>query len=140
MASAVFNKFKQRIMDGTIDLDTDDIRVALFSSAYTVDIDAHENWSDISSDEISEVTTGYTAGGTPLEVTISIDDTDDEGVFDAADAIWTSSTIVARGAIIYDVTATSSPLVCWIDFAADKSSSAGDFKITWASEGILNLG
>jgi len=137
IASSVYNSFKARIMDGTIDLDTHVINVALFSSAYSVDIDADEDWADISADEISGV--GYTAGGSPLTVTISIDDTDDEGVFDAGNARWTNSTITARGAVIYDNTATSSPLICWIDFGSDKSSSSGDFKITFASEGILNL-
>lgn len=140
MASVVYNSFKSDIMKGNIDLDTDTIKIALVTSSYTADIDAHEFFDDITN-EVSG--TGYTAGGETLaSVTVSIDDTDDEGVFDAADVTWTSSTITARGAVIYKSTGTAStsPLVCYIDFGSDKTSTGGSFTITFAAEGILNLG
>lgn len=140
MASVVYNSFKSDIMKGNIDLDTDTIKIALVTSSYTADIDAHEFFDDITN-EVSG--TGYTAGGETLaSVTVSIDDTDDEGVFDAADVTWTSSTITARGAVIYKSTGTAStsPLVCYIDFGSDKTSTEGSFTITFAAEGILNLG
>lgn len=138
MASVVYNSFKQKIMDGSIDLDTDTIKVALVTSSYTPDIDTHEDYADLT----NEVTgTGYTAGGETLTVTISKDTTDDEGVFDALDVTWSSSTITARGAVIYKDSGVDSTswLICYIDFASDKTSTADDFTITWDSEGILNL-
>ena len=42
MSDIIFNDFKKNIMNGTIDLDTDDIRLALVTSAYTADQDDHE--------------------------------------------------------------------------------------------------
>jgi hypothetical protein len=140
MASVVYNSFKKKIMDGSIDLDTDTIKVALVTSSYSPDIDSHDFFDDVT----NEVTgTGYTAGGATLgSVTVTADNTDDEGVFDAADTTWSSSTITARGAVIYKSTGTdsTSPLIAYIDFGADKSSSSGNFTIQWNSEGILNLG
>lgn len=138
MASVVYNSFKRDIMNGSIDLDTDTIKVALVTSSYTPNIDTHDNFDDITS-EVSG--TGYTAGGATLSVTVSVDTTDDEGVFDAVDTTWTTATVTARGAVIYKSTGTSSTskLICYVDFGSDKTSTAGDFTIQWNSEGILNL-
>jgi hypothetical protein len=48
-------------MNGTLDLDTATIKLALFSSSMTVDLATHDTFSDIS----GEIATGngYTAGG-----------------------------------------------------------------------------
>lgn len=139
MASVIYNSFKRDIMNGSIDLDTDTIKVALVTSSYVPDIDNHDKFDDIT----NEVTgAGYTAGGETLaSKTVTVDNTDNEGVFDAADVTWANATITARGAVIYKSTgvASTSPLVCYIDFVTDKISSNGDFKITWDAEGILNL-
>lgn len=139
MADIVFNNFKKNIMNGSIDLDTDTIKVALVTSTYTPDQDTHEFFSSVTN-EVSG--TGYSAGGAALANKAVTEDTvDDEGVFDADDTSWASSTITARAAVIYKDTgvAATSPLICYIDFGADKSTTAGTFLITWNAEGLLNL-
>lgn len=139
MADTIYNSFKRDIMNGGIDLDTDTIKVALVTSTYTVDQDAHDNFDDITN-EVSG--TGYTAGGATLaSVTVTVDNTDNEGVFDAADVTWSTSTITARGAVVYKSTgvASTSKLICFLDFSTDKTSTAGDFVIQWGAEGIVNL-
>ena len=139
MADIIYNSFKAKIMDGSIDLDTDTIKVALVTSTYTPDQDVHDFFDDVT----NEVTgTGYTAGGASLaSKAVTVDTTDNEGVFDAADVTWATSTITARGAVIYKSTGTASTsaLICYLDFTTDKTSSAGDFTIAWNAEGILNL-
>jgi len=139
MADVIYNSFKQKIMNGSIDLDTDTIKVALVTSSYTPNQDTHDFFDDVT----NEVTgTGYTAGGGALDnKAVTADTTDNEGVFDADDETWSTSTITARGAVLYKDTGTAStsPLICYIDFGADKSSSAGNFTVSWAAEGILNL-
>jgi len=139
MASVIYNSFKKDIMNGSIDLDTDTIKIALVTSSYTPDIDNHDKFDDIT----NQVTgPGYTAGGETLaSKTVTQDNTDNEGVFDAADVTWANSTMTARGAVIYKSTGTdsTSPLICYLDFTTDKTSSNGDFKITFDAEGILNL-
>lgn len=127
-------------MDGSIDLDTDTIKVALVTSSYTPDQDAHEDYADITNEVANG--NGYTTGGETLaNAAVTIDDTDNEGVFDADDVTWSASTITARGAIVYKDSgvAGTSWFICYLDFGSDQSSSSGDFTIQWNAEGILNL-
>jgi len=143
MASFVYNAFKHRQLGDTsltpINLKTDTIKLALLTSSYTPDQDAHNFFDDITN-EVSNSGT-YSAGGATLTVTTSQDDTDNEGVFDATDVSFTSATITARYAVIYKSTGTAStsPLICLIDFGSNQTSTAGSFTITFAAEGILNL-
>ena len=136
MASVIYNIYKKSIRDGDLDLAADTIKVALVTSSYTVDIDAHLDFADITN-EISG--TGYTAGGATLTTkTVTQDDTNNRGVFDADDVTWAVATFTARGAVVYQDTGTpaTSILMFYIDFAEDKSPSEEDFTITWASTGI----
>lgn len=138
---AVYNSFKSKIMDGSIDLDTDNINVSLHTDAYTANIDTHVFYSDVTASEVANGN-GYTTKGVSLaSKSVATDTTDDEGVFDAADVTWSSSTITARYAIIWKNTGTNttSPLIAYVDFGANKTSDNGNFIITWSSEGILNL-
>lgn len=126
-------------MNGGIDLDTDTIKVALVTSSYTPDQDAHDFFDDITNEVVG---TGYTAGGAALaNKAVTADNTDNEGVFDADDLTWAASTITARGAVIYKSTGTASTsaIIAYIDFGSDKTSSSGNFTIQFAAEGILNL-
>ncbi len=140
MASVLYNSFKRDIMNGSIDLDTDAINVMLVTSTYTPNIDTHTKRSDITN-EVSG--TGYTAGGSALaSKVVSVDTTDDEGVFDAADLSWTTSTITARGAVLYKArggASSADELIGYVDFVTDRISSAGTFTIQWDTEGIINL-
>ena len=140
MADIVYNSFKKNIMNGSIDLDTDTIKVALVTSSYTPNQDTHEDFADVTNEITS---TGYTAGGSALaNKAVTADNTDNEGVFDADNVTWANSSITARGAVVYKDTGTAatSLLICYIDFTSDKSSSTSDFIIQWNTEGILNLG
>lgn len=143
MASGVYNKFKQFILDNTangrVDFDADTIKVALVTSAYTPNFDTHDFFDDVTNEVVG---TGYTAGGATLgSPTITLDTTNDRVDFDAADTSWTSSTITARGAVIYKSTGTpsTSPLIAYIDFGTDQISSAGTFLIQWNASGILRV-
>lgn len=139
MADVIYNSFKKDIANGSIDLDTDTIKVMLVTSTYTPDQDAHTKRSDVT----NEVTgTGYTAGGATLaSATVTQDNTNNRGVFDAADVTWSASTITARGAVLYKSTgvAANDNLIAYIDFGADKTSTSGDFTIQWNASGILTL-
>jgi hypothetical protein len=140
MATVIYNSFKKKIMDGSIDLDTDTIKVALTTSSYTADQDAHDFFDDITN-EVAASGTYAAGGGTLANKAVTQDNTDNEGVFDADDVSFTTATITARYAIIYKSTGTAatSPLIAAIDFGTDKTSTGGTFTITWAAEGILNL-
>ena len=122
-----------------IDLNSDTIKVALCTSTYTPDQDAHDYFNDIT----NEVTgTGYTAGGATLgSAAVSYTGGTNTFAFDGADVSWATSTITARYAIVYDSTGTSStsPLICYVDFGADVSTTAGTFTLTWDAAGICTV-
>ena len=139
MSNQVYNSFKKNSMVGAINLSADTIKVALVTSAYTVDIDAHQYYSDITGEVVGA---GYTTSGATLSgVTVTTDLANDRSVFDASDVTWASSTITAAAAVIYKVgaAAASSPLIGFVDFGGSKSSSNGDFVIQWNTDGILTL-
>lgn len=140
MASVTYGKFGKNLMNGTIgDLTSVTVKCALVTSSYTPDIDNHEFFSDIT----NEITgTGYTAGGATLSSkTVTYDSTDNESVFDAADATWSSSTLTARGAVVYKSTGTAatSPLIRYIDLGSDQKSLSSTFTVVFDAEGIINL-
>lgn len=143
MADVIYNSFKGKIMDGSIDLDTDTIKVVLVTSSYTPNIDTHTQYSHIT----NQVTgTGYTAGGATLaNKSVAVDTTNDRAKFDADDTTWTTASITARGAIIYKYVDNAgspddtSPLICYKDFGADVTSTNADFTIKWHADGILYL-
>jgi hypothetical protein len=140
MASLIYNSFKKNIANGSIDLDTDTIKVALVTSSYTPDQDTHEDMADVTNEVSSS---GYTTGGETLaNKTITQDNTNNRAVFDADDVTWTSTSMTARGAVIYKSTGTAATdlLIAYKDFGSDKTSSNGDFTITWDADGILYLG
>ncbi len=141
MASAIYNEYKKEI--GNIAWDSANIRVMLVDNTYTLDIDAHSNKDDIDSLTVEVSGTGYTADGELLSnKAIARDDTNDWSKYDADDVTWASSTITARGAIVYLDTGTpaTSTLIAYVDFVTDKSSSAGDFIIQWHTDGVFRLG
>ena len=89
--------------------------------------------------------TGYSAGGNTLtNVTPTVSST--TALTDFADTTWSSSTITARGALIYNSSTTAGSAnraVAVVDFGSDKTTSAGDFTITFptadASTAIIRI-
>lgn len=117
--------------------------VILVSGLTTPDQETHDTYADVTSDEVTGG--AYIKGGQELTGSVRVVGTapNKTGVWDAGDVVWENSSIVnASGAVIYfsgGSADTSKPLVAFIDFGALKSSSNGDFKITWNTDGILNL-
>ena len=72
--------------------------------------------------------TGYSAGGGTLT---RVDPTSSgtTGFTDFADLTFSSSTITARGALIYNDSASGDPSIVVLDFGSDKSSSSGEFTV-----------
>lgn len=137
----VYNAAKCSFLKADIDLESDTIRLILMTDSYTPDIDTQDFWNDISANEVSG--TGYSSGGATLaNKTVTQDDTDDEGVFDADDVTWTTSTFTARYAVLVKWTGVSSTsdLIGYWDFGSNKSPSGVDFTVQFAAEGVINLG
>ena len=141
MASKLYGQFLQQALNKEVDWDTDTIKVALLSNAYTPDQDAHNYFDDVVANEVTG--TGYTQGGiTLLNKTNTYNAATNVITLDADDVTWSSSTITARYAVIYDAspaTNATRPLIGYVDFGSDQSSSNGNFTITWDATGIVRI-
>lgn len=142
MATVIFNSFKKKIMDGSIDLDTDTIKASFHTSSYTPDQDSHDFWDDTTNEVSSSgsYTAGISGGITLTNKAVTQDNTDNEGVFDADDLSVTSFTGTFQWIVLRKDTgvASTSPLICAIDVTS-VSATAGTVTVTWNSEGIINL-
>jgi len=122
ITQALCSSFKQQILLGEHDLDTDVIKIALYTSAATL---SAATTAYTTSDEV--VGTGYTAGGNTLAgATVSLTGT--TAFVDFTDTTWTTATITARGALIYN-SSKSNKAVAVLDFGSDKTSTAGSFTV-----------
>jgi hypothetical protein len=117
------------------------LKVMLTTSSYVPNQDTDEFITICNSNESTG--TGYTAGGATLAVTAP---TYDGGTnvlkLDATDATWNiTGTLTCRYAVIYKDTGTAStsPVLGYIDFAADKVPENGAFTIVWNANGVFQL-
>lgn len=141
MASKMYGPFLQKALNKEVDWDSDTIKVALVSSAYTPNQDSHDYWDDVVANEVSG--TGYTAGGQTLEgKTNTYDSANNVIVLDANDVVWSGSTITARYAVVYNdsgATTAQKVLIGYVDFGSEQSSTNGNFTITWDATGIVRI-
>jgi hypothetical protein len=86
--------------------------------------------------------TGYSAGGAAL-TNVNPTSSGTTGFTDFDDLTFSSSTITANGALIYNDTASGDPAVCSLAFGGDKTSTSGDFTIQFptadASNAIIRI-
>jgi len=115
-------------------------KIALYTSSATM---SASTTAYATTNEVSG--TGYTAAGNTLT---NVDPTTSgtTALTDFADSTWSSSTITARGALIYNSSTTAGSAnraVCALDFGADKTSTSGDFTIQFpaadASNAIIRI-
>ena len=81
--------------------------------------------------------TNYTAKGASLtRVDPSISGT--TALTDFTDLTFSNVTLTARGALIFNDSASGDPSVCVLDFGADKSASSGDFTVVFPTADSSN--
>ncbi len=140
ITQAVCTSFKQEILVEGHDFTAttgDTFKIALYSSSATL---SASTTAYSATNEVSNSGT-YTAGGGSLTaVTPTTSGT--TALCDFADASFTSATITARGALIYNSSASNKAVVV-LDFGGDKTSTSGTFTIAFpaadASNAILRL-
>jgi hypothetical protein len=141
MPSANFRNLPDHLARAAINFSTASFKCLLVSSVPSeANLDAWVNRSDVT----GEVTgTGYTAGGVAVSATVSSVDTTNNRIavtFANLSPGWTSSTITAAAAIIYQDTGTASTskLVTMVDFGGNVSSSSGNFSVTFSTPLYIN--
>jgi len=131
--------FKKEVLEGLHDFNAsggNTYKLALYtnSASFTAATTVYTATNEVSG-------TGYSAGGGTLT---NIDPTTSgtTALIDFADLTFSSATITARGALIYNST-NGNRTVCVLDFGADKTSTAGDFTIVFptadASTAIVRI-
>jgi len=127
--------FKQELLTATHDFTNstgNTFKLALYdnNASFTAATTAYTGTDEVSG-------TGYSAGGGTLtNVTPTTSGT--TALTDFADLTFSSATITARGALIYNDTAAGDPSVVVLDFGADKTSTAGDFTIVFPTADASN--
>lgn len=136
ITQAMCTSFKADLFGGVQDLDTDVIKIALYTS--TANLDASTTAYTTSNEVVG---TGYTAGGNTLSGA-AISSSGTTAFVDFSDTSWSTATITARGALIYN-SSKSNKAIAVLDFGSDRSSSGGTFTIQFpaatASDAILRI-
>lgn len=142
ITTAMCTSFKEELLGGIHDLDTDDIKVALIkvSPAGTYNA-ATTNYSDVTGNSDEASGTNYSAGGQSLG-TPAITSTGTTAFVDFADETFANVTLSTTGCIIYNAS-KSNKAICVIDFGGTVSATAGDltleFPVADASNAIIRI-
>jgi hypothetical protein len=133
--------FKQQILQGVHNFTNgtgNTFKLALYdnSASFTAATTAYTATNEVPNSG------SYTAGGGTLtNVTPTTSGT--TAFTDFADLSFTSATITAFGALIYNDTVAGDPTVCVLDFGGAKTSTAGTFSIIFpaatATDAIIRI-
>ena len=136
--------FKQQLLEGVHDFRAsggDTFKLALYTNSATFDA---TTTAYTATNEVGDSGTYAAGGGTLTNVNPSASGT--TAFTDFADLSFTSATITARGALIYNTTPAhtyTNPTVVVLDFGSDKTSTAGTFTIQFptadASTAIIRI-
>lgn len=145
ISQAMCTSFKVELLNGIHAFGTTVVRgattadtfyLALYTSSATLDA---TTTAYTATNEVSG--TGYSAGGQAL-TTVAPTSSGTTAFLDFDDETWTTATITARGALIYNST-QSNKAVAVLDFGGDKTSTAGDFTVVFptadASNAIIRI-
>lgn len=142
ISQAMCTSFKVQLLSGAQNFNTGTTKVykiALYTSAATLGAGT-TTYSGSTTGEVASGG-GYTTGGETLVVSQIPTSTGTTAFIDFDDVTWTTATITARGALIYN--STDDTAVAALDFGSDKSSTAGDFTIIFptadASNAIIRI-
>jgi hypothetical protein len=140
ITQAMCTSFKVELLNGihafgtTVargDTTADSMYIALYTSSAALDATttAYSVTNEVSG-------TGYVAGGNALTA-VAPTSSGTTAFTDFNDTTWSTATITARGALIYNST-QSDKAVAVLDFGADKTSTAGDFTIVFPTADSSN--
>ena len=136
ITQSLVTSFKVEILDGIHNFGVgvvrgstaaDTFKIALYTASATLDATttAYSATNEV-------VGTGYVAGGNTLVISQVPTSTGTTAFLDFSDSSWTTSTITARGALIYNST-QSNKAVAVLDFGSDKTTVAQTFTVVFPS-------
>ena len=135
ITSAMCSSFKKELLEGKhnfLNSGGDTFKLALYTSSASL---GAGTTAYTTSEEVSG--TGYSAKGNTLtRIDPSLDGT--TAITDFVDTTFSSSTITARGALIFNEDTTGDTSVIVLNFGSDKASSSGDFVISFPAANASN--
>ena len=140
ISQAMCTSFKKELLEGVHNFKNSGgstFQIALYTSSASL---GAATTAYTTSNEVSG--TGYTAKGNTLT---RVDPTTSSttALTDFSDTSWSTATITARGAMIFNDSASGDPAVEILDFGGDKTSTAGTFSIAFptadASNAIIRI-
>ena len=123
ISTAMCVSFKKELFEAEHDFTADTFKIALYTSSATL---GASTTAYSTSNEVSG--TGYTAGGATLTV-VAPTTSGNSAFVDFSDVTFSSSTITARGALIYN-SSKSNKAVIVLDFGSDITTTNATFTIT----------
>ena len=147
LTQAMCTSFKTELLTGTHDFTNgtgNTFKIALFRATASIVGTygaATTNYSDVTGNSDEASGTGYSAGGNTL-TNVTPTSTGTTAFTDFDNTTWSTATITASGALIYNSSA-SNAAVAVLDFGGDKTSTAGDFTIVFptadATDAIIRI-
>lgn len=132
MAAHVYPEGLRAIMDGTVDLDTADIRAMLVDATYTYNV-AH--------DFLDDVVAGNRVGTAQALASKAIITNGNSRALDAADTTWvglTGDAVVAVILYVHNASDAAARLIAFIDGIAILPDGS-DVTLRWNAAGIIEL-
>ena len=123
ISQVLCTSFKKELLEGTHDFVNDTFRIALYTSAATLNADTTVYTTD---NQVADGN-GYTAPGVALTVG-TVASGDGVGFVNFSDATWASSSFTARGALIYNDDKDDRAVMV-LDFGDDKTSNNSTFTV-----------
>ena len=140
ITQAMCTSFKKELLEGVHNFKNSGgstLKIALFTSSASLDA---STTAYSTSNEVSG--TGYSAGGSAL-TRVDPSTSGTTALTDFADLTFSTATITANGALIYNDDASNDAAVIVLAFGGDKTSTAGDFTIQFptadASNAIIRI-
>ena len=137
ITTAMCNSFKQELLGGVHDLDTHTLKIALIKASPSGTYGAATtNYSDVTGNSDEASGTGYSAGGQNLD-SASISLSGSTAFVDFADEVFSTLTISADGAIIYNAS-QSNKAIAVFNFGSTVTATNGDFTIVFPTADASN--
>ena len=134
ITQAMCTSFKEDLFQKEQDLDSDTIKIALYTSSASLDAAtaAYTTSGEVASGN------GYTTGGETLTSPV-IGTSGTTAYVDFDNPEWASATFTTAGALIYNYTATGKNSIAVLNFGGDFTVTSGTFRIVFPTPGAAGL-
>jgi hypothetical protein len=134
IAQAMCTSFKEDLFQKEQDLDSDTIKIALYTSSASL---GAATTAYTTSGEVASGS-GYTTGGETLTSPV-IGTSGTTAYVDFDNPEWTSASFTTAGALIYNDTTAGDNAIAVLNFGGDFTVTSGTFRIVFPSPGAAGL-